>query len=106
MKSTPRPLHWALVLSLMAALPGFAQTLVTYTNGENKAGALSVTAPNDPTTVDAAAGNATQSGGITGTGNLIKTGFSTLLLTGTNTYTGTTTINEGALQFAAPASLA
>jgi fibronectin-binding autotransporter adhesin len=37
-------------------------------------------------------------GAITGTGGLIKTGNGTLLLTGTNTYTGGTTISAGTLQ--------
>ncbi|MCG7509059.1 autotransporter domain-containing protein [Mesorhizobium retamae] len=43
-------------------------------------------------------------GGGTG-GSLIKTGAGTLALTGTNTYTGTTTINAGTLQVSADANL-
>jgi outer membrane autotransporter protein len=39
----------------------------------------------------------TLSGGITGTGSLTKNGTGTLFLTGTDTYTGTTTVNAGAL---------
>jgi autotransporter-associated beta strand protein len=39
----------------------------------------------------------TVSGVITGAGSLIKTGTGILTLSGTNTYTGTTTVNAGAL---------
>ncbi|MBA4019033.1 MAG: hypothetical protein C0483_17840 [Pirellula sp.] len=41
------------------------------------------------------------SGGITGTGNLTKSGDGILTLSGTNSYVGTTTINAGILQAAA-----
>ncbi|MBX9945607.1 MAG: autotransporter domain-containing protein [Reyranella sp.] len=37
------------------------------------------------------------SGAITGTGSLVKTGGGTLLLSGTNSYTGGTTLNAGGL---------
>ena len=40
------------------------------------------------------------SGNITGSGRLIKEGAGTLELTGTNTYTGTTTVNAGTLLLA------
>jgi autotransporter-associated beta strand protein len=49
-------------------------------------------------TVNAASGNITISGNISGGGGIIKTGGNTLLLTGNNTYNGTTTINSGTLQ--------
>ena len=42
-------------------------------------------------------GNTVFSGGITGTGNLIKDGDGKLNLTGTNTFTGTTSVNGGIL---------
>jgi autotransporter-associated beta strand protein len=42
--------------------------------------------------------NQTFAGSITGTGGLIKQGSGTEILTGTSTYSGETTINEGALQ--------
>ncbi|WP_367114104.1 autotransporter-associated beta strand repeat-containing protein [Roseicyclus sp.] len=35
---------------------------------------------------------------ISGTGNLVKQGAGRLTLSGTNTYSGTTTINEGTLR--------
>ncbi|HEY2344224.1 MAG TPA: autotransporter-associated beta strand repeat-containing protein [Chthoniobacteraceae bacterium] len=41
---------------------------------------------------------ATLSGNVTGAGNLTKTGSQKLILTGTNSYTGTTTISNGTLQ--------
>ncbi|MCE9587275.1 MAG: autotransporter-associated beta strand repeat-containing protein [Verrucomicrobia bacterium] len=43
--------------------------------------------------------------GVKQTGNLIKTGAGTMLLSGTNTYTGTTTVGEGLLEFAKTNSL-
>ena len=39
----------------------------------------------------------TLNGAITGTGGLVKNGASTLFLGGTNTYSGTTTLNDGQL---------
>jgi autotransporter-associated beta strand protein len=44
-------------------------------------------------------------GGITGGGGLIKSGSSLLIFSGTNTYTGDTTINGGTLQLTNGASL-
>ena len=55
-------------------------------------------------TINAAA-NATISGAINGGFNLTKSGASTLTLTGTNTYTGSTTINGGTLSVAGDANL-
>jgi autotransporter-associated beta strand protein len=54
------------------------------------------------------AANATFSGTIKNTGaalNLVKNGTGTQVLSGANTYTGTTTVSAGVLQFNSPGSL-
>ncbi|GLQ49479.1 beta strand repeat-containing protein [Dyella flava] len=53
---------------------------------------------NDATLVFAQTSNGTFSGSMSGSGQLIKNGGGTLILSGTNTYTGGTTINAGTLQ--------
>ncbi len=45
------------------------------------------------------AGNMTISGAISGSGGITKTGSQQLNLTGSNTYTGNTTVSEGTLSF-------
>jgi len=47
------------------------------------------------------AGNVQVTGGIGGSGSLAKSGSGTLILGGTNNYTGTTTISQGVLQCSA-----
>ena len=47
---------------------------------------------------DTAATVSTITANITGNGYLVQSGAATVILTGTNTYTGTTTISDGALQ--------
>jgi autotransporter-associated beta strand protein len=56
-------------------------------------------------TVGAASGNTTFAGRISGTGNLVKDGASTQVLSNANTFTGSTTINSGTLQAAAANAL-
>ena len=47
----------------------------------------------------------TFSGSITEAGNLVKIGFHTLVLSGNNSYTGTTTIDDGILRIASGSNL-
>lgn len=50
--------------------------------------------------------NTTLSGAISGTGQLNKTGLGTLVLSGTNTFNGPTTVNQGILQLQNGAAIA
>ena len=52
----------------------------------------------NPITFNANTGNITDSGVISSSGSLIKTGTGTLILSGVNTYSGVSTINIGTLQ--------
>ncbi|MDB6175648.1 MAG: autotransporter [Chthoniobacteraceae bacterium] len=57
-------------------------------------------------TMDVASGNTlTLSGAVTGAGGLAKTSTGTLVLSGTNNYSGATRVSAGTLQFAKTASL-
>lgn len=51
------------------------------------------------TTFDITSGSAIQSGVVSGSGNLIKTGAGTVEFTGINAYTGSTDVQEGTLSF-------
>ncbi|MDF9832797.1 autotransporter-associated beta strand protein [Ereboglobus sp. PH5-5] len=57
------------------------------------------------TNVTISNGTTAFAGGITGDGSITKTGDGTLLLSGVNTYTGSTTIEEGELVIASDAAL-
>lgn len=84
-----------------------AQQTVTYTNGENNTSNIVITGATNPTTLAGFSISATQSGVISDsatTGNLIVNGTGTLWLTGSNTYTGSTTIDGGALDVTALAN--
>ncbi len=74
-----------------------AQTTITYTNGQTAATSRSITAPNNPTTLTIASSTATQSGVLSGSGTVIKTGAGTLALSGANTFSGPVQVNGGTL---------
>jgi autotransporter-associated beta strand protein len=77
-------------------------TLAAASRISSEAGSLTVggnvTLASNTLTVATSAGNATFSGRISGTGSLVKDGAGTQVLSGNNTYTGTTTVNSGTLQ--------
>jgi T5SS/PEP-CTERM-associated repeat protein/autotransporter-associated beta strand protein len=67
-------------------------------SGAGAVGSISLTDPVAGTalTINGASGSNTFSGAISGTGSLLKTGASTQVLAGVNTYGGSTTITGGA----------
>jgi autotransporter-associated beta strand protein len=87
-------------------LAGFSTTLGSLAGSNSTA---LVTLGANATQVLTVGGNnssTTYAGQITGTGSLIKNGTGTLVLSGTgNTYSGTTTINNGVVQFGASGSI-
>ena|GEM_PF-2833743 len=99
----PYPLtsfHTALMATALATLTGgfvWGQTTVTYTDGETDSGSYETSPPNDPTTLDVSTGAAEQSGVISGSGSVEKTGGGSLTLSAANTYNGGTKINNGVL---------
>jgi autotransporter-associated beta strand protein len=68
-------------------------------DGVSANGSLAGNITNNDTLVYDNPGNVANSVNISGSGVLIKNGSGALTLTGTQTYTNTTTINSGALQF-------
>lgn len=87
---------WGLFLAAIP-LSAIAQRTVTYSNGSNNTSNHNTSAPNDPTTLTISSGTATQSGVISGSGEVLKAGGGRLNLTNTNTYTGRTIVNAGTL---------
>jgi fibronectin-binding autotransporter adhesin len=74
-----------------------------YVVGAGPSGSLTVTG--GPTPIDVSAALATINAAIGGTGGIAKTGVGTLILGGTNSYTGGTSVSGGALQVSADANL-
>jgi autotransporter-associated beta strand protein len=101
-----------LVLSGLTA-PSSVSATFNFNGGKLRAGgsfsssvplSLGATGVND--TIDSNGHVVTLSGSITGPGNLVKTGSGTLILSGTNLYTGGTTVSAGKLIVVSPQSLA
>jgi len=61
-----------------------AQVQINYTDGQTNTSGYNTSAPNSPTTLNLSSGTATQSGVITGSGLVNKTGAGTLILSGAN----------------------
>jgi len=77
-----------------------AQQTINYNNGDNKSSPIILTSGTNPTTLTISSGNATQSGTISESGGsfgITKAGNGTLILSGTNTYSGVTSITSGIL---------
>ena len=89
---------------LQDGFPSFAKdiTLATGGTGEFQFGNL-----NNPTTFNITNTDRTLtlSGNVSGSGNFTKLGGATIILSGNNTFTGTTTINEGALRLSSATAL-
>ena len=66
---------------------------------------MTLTGSGGNATVDTAGYTVTLSGSLSGLGRLTKTDNGVLVLAGTNTYGGGTTINGGLLEFASPAAI-
>ena len=82
-----------------------AQQTIFYTNGMVNPGTIFITNTTNPTTLYIPSGSATQSGPIVDAGIagvIYKTGTGTIALTGANTYSGGTTINNGTLAVQGP----
>lgn len=82
----------------LCAAPVLGQTTITYTSGTTDSTSYSTSPPDDPLTLSIASGTATQSGALTGTGGIIKAGAGDLTLSGSNSYSGGTVLNEGTLR--------
>ncbi|WP_236849212.1 autotransporter-associated beta strand repeat-containing protein [Chania multitudinisentens] len=81
------------------ALNGLAQIVQQLGGAGNVTlGSATLTASNS--------GSSTFSGGISGSGDLVKIGSGTLTLSGNNSYTGTTTVSEGTLSLGIADALA
>ena len=80
---------------------GFSQAAASLTG--NTTSAIHLNA--NTLTVGTSTGNTTFAGVISGGGSLVKDGASTLVLTGNNTFSGTTAISDGTLEAGAAAAL-
>lgn len=85
-------------LSLIGANTYSGGTTVSAGTLQGDSTSLQGNIANNATLVFVQTGNGSFNGAISGSGTLVKNGNGTLTLVGTNSYTGGTTINAGALQ--------
>ncbi|MGH8048958.1 MAG: beta strand repeat-containing protein [Chthoniobacterales bacterium] len=94
-------LHLLFIVACISVIaPARGQALINYADGETNSTAYSTSPPNDPTTLNIllVTDSAQQSGALTGTGGVIKTGAGQVMLSSSATnYTGATTITTGTL---------
>lgn len=98
----PSPRLIAALLASALALP--AQTTINYSDGLVRAASIDTSAPNSPTYLYVPSGAATQSGVISGTGEINVSGGQ-LTLAGLNTHTGGTRLATGTLVLTNTSSL-
>ena len=85
--------------SQLNLIGGFNQTIASLTSANTPSGLSSkVNLNSNNLTIGTAAGTTNFFGTISGTGSIIKDGASTQILSGTNTYTGLTSVQAGTLQ--------
>ena len=87
------------IVSLSDYVPGSGGSIINSTSGSTSVLTLS------PTGGSTTFSGSIQGGGTLGTISLVMNGSGTQVLCGSNTYTGTTTINSGTLQLLASGSL-
>ena len=80
---------------LLIGITASAQTTITFTDGETNAATYDTTGNDHTLTI--ATGSAIQSGAISGTGSIDKTGAGSLTLSATNIHSGGTTVSAGTL---------
>ncbi len=78
---------------------------ITNLSSQTQAVNLDLRLTSDVTSVDALGGDVTIAGSLTGSGQLLKTGPCSLVLSGSNDYTGGTVIADGMLQVSASGAL-
>jgi autotransporter-associated beta strand protein len=88
----------AAAFGLFTGVALHGQTTIEYGEFENNPAHYSTDAPNDPLTLEVATGPAEQSGTLSGTGGVIKTGGGSLTLSASNSYSGGTTLEAGTLR--------
>ena len=97
--------------SLVIDSTGTLATTATFTLNSNRGLKIGPTSGTGAGTLDVATGTILSYGGIitsngaSGTGGLTKAGAGTLVLSGANSYTGTTSINAGILKLGATAAI-